>query len=318
MKKFLRQTTSILGPVVLLMAGGIFLPSTPHAGKSLLFGSLAKDSLLRYVDSPRIILVGGSNLSFGIDSRMIRDSLRLNPINTGITASLGLKFMLDNTLGYVKKGDIIVLVPEYPLLTEDYNYGSEELLRTILEVNPGKWQLLNMAQALRLLPFLPKYALSKYVPTEYLRSREDPVYGIHSFNSYGDTYTHWNLPRRLVRAEKKTDSGINDAAIDGIVRFRDSVERRKAIFLISYCCLQDISYHRMEPLIKKIEKVYLDKGFHVLGSPERYMMPDSLTFNTPYHLNKSGADYRTALLINDVRRWMLAMGPGRSLLAYRE
>lgn len=316
MKRFLRQLVYLFGPVFFLLVAGVFLPSTPHARKSLLFGSIEKDSLLDHVPSPRIVLVGGSNLSFGINSQLIKDSLGLNPVNTGITAALGLKFMLDNVVSHVKKGDIILLIPEYPLLTEDYDFGSEELLRMTLEVDRSKLRLLNITQDLKILPFLPKYALSKFVPSEYWKSREDPVYGLHSFNRYGDTYTHWGLPRRLIRTEKLTDAPINEDAVEGIRRFRDSVESRHAIFLLSYCCLQDISYYRMEPVIKKIEQAYLKNGFQVLGTPERYRMPDSLTFNTPYHLNKQGADYRTSLLIGDLKHF-LGSGPVPGPMAKR-
>jgi hypothetical protein len=32
------------------------------------------------------------------------------------------------------------------------------------------------------------------------------------------------------------------------------------------------------------------------------MMDDALMFNTPWHLNKKGVEYRSALLINDVEK----------------
>ena len=118
MKKFVARVSLFIGilllPVVLVVA---FAIATPPVSKSLsgsyLFAGKQKDFLLATVESPRIIFIGGSNLAFGTNSQMIKDSLGLNPVNTGLHASLGLKYMLDNTYRYIKKGDIVVVAPEY-------------------------------------------------------------------------------------------------------------------------------------------------------------------------------------------------------------
>ena len=62
---------------------------------------LEKDRLIRSTPSPKIILVGGSNLAFGIDSRMLRDSLNVNIVNMGLYAKLGLRYMLAQVKPYV-------------------------------------------------------------------------------------------------------------------------------------------------------------------------------------------------------------------------
>ncbi|HPG73671.1 MAG TPA: hypothetical protein PLM49_05215, partial [Bacteroidales bacterium] len=47
------------------------------------------------IKSPKIIFAGGSNLPFGIDSKMIQDSLHTPVVNLGLHAGLGLDFMLN-------------------------------------------------------------------------------------------------------------------------------------------------------------------------------------------------------------------------------
>ncbi|MEA2041760.1 MAG: hypothetical protein U9N85_04330 [Bacteroidota bacterium] len=39
-----------------------------------------------------------------------------------------------------------------------------------------------------------------------------------------------------------------------------------------------------------------------MATPERYKIPASMIFNTPYHLLKIGVDYRTELLIEDIKK----------------
>ncbi|HVU55987.1 MAG TPA: hypothetical protein VHD83_13075 [Puia sp.] len=307
MKRFIRNFLYFLAPLLLLMAVCLFLPSTPRASKSLLFAEIKKDSLLQHVDSPRIIFVGGSNLSFGLNSQMIEDSLKLFPINTGVHFSLGLKFMMENTLLYVRKGDVVVLIPEYAHFTRDYDAGSEELLRSVMEVDRSKIKLLNTSQILHLIPFIPKYAFSKLLTTEYFHVGESDIYSVNSFNRYGDAYAHWNLKRRFFLTEKKTNGYLNPDVVEGIKKFAGVVKAKGAALFVSYPGLQDISYHNIAGLIAEVEKQYKREGYAILGAPERYMMPDSLMFNTPYHLDKTGVDYRTTLLIEDLRQ---ALGQG--------
>jgi len=108
MKSFLKTLLAFAIPLVVLIVVGVLLPPTPRASTSHLFAKKQMDVRLRNAASLRLILVGGSNLSLGINSQMLKDSLALNPINTGISVGIGLCYMLDNTLKHVRKNDIVV------------------------------------------------------------------------------------------------------------------------------------------------------------------------------------------------------------------
>ena len=85
MRKFILKLVLFALPIVIIFLLALFTPTTPRASKSLLMSSINKDSLLKNTPSPRIIFVGGSNLSFGLNSQMIKDSLSLNPATTSQT-----------------------------------------------------------------------------------------------------------------------------------------------------------------------------------------------------------------------------------------
>lgn len=303
MKKFLNKifwfTLILLLPVIV----GLLLPATPRASKSLIFSNIQKDSLLKNVASPRIIFVGGSNLSFGLNSQMIKDSLHKNPINTGIHASIGLSYMMSNSLKFIKQGDIVVLVPEYQQYYGDYAYGTdgEELTRTIFDVNISKIKLLNMRQLVNVFKVLPKYSLSKFKPGEYNNQEENDIYGINSFNSYGDADKHWGLKKQVFSPYGDLGSQLNESVFEEIKSYQTEITKKKGILFISYPGYQDSSYQNSANSIKNVEK-QLNKDFScIIGTPERYKIPDSLMFNTPYHLSKKGVDYRTGLLISDIK-----------------
>src|SRR5512140_975750 len=93
---------------------------------------LEKDRLIRSTPSPKIILVGGSNLAFGIDSRMMEDSLHVNVVNMGLYAKLGLRYMLAQVKPYIKKGDVVVVVPEYDQFYGNFADGDNTLNTALL------------------------------------------------------------------------------------------------------------------------------------------------------------------------------------------
>ena len=308
MKKFIIKILCFIFWIILLVVLSCFLPTTPRVSKSFLFADINKDSLLVNVPQPRIIFVGGSNLNFGLNSQMVKDSLRINPINTSLHITIGIKYMLDNTYRYIKYGDIVVLALEYAYFQREYCYGSEELLRIVLDVNKSKIRLLNSRQIINCIPYIDKYVLSKYNVFDYLYVEESDVYGVNSYNNYGDVYTHRDLNRRkfLLNTDIITDSMVrlnyNYTVMDEIKKFEEKLFQKGAVLYVSYPALLDISFHNQKLLIDKIESEYIKQGFIILGTPSRYMFNDSLIFNTEYHLSGKGADYRTLLLIEDLKK----------------
>ncbi|MDR0682237.1 MAG: hypothetical protein LBG15_10390 [Dysgonamonadaceae bacterium] len=307
MKKFIIKVSAFTVITIGLFIVFLFLlPPTPRATGSHLFGAIKKDSLLLNVPSSRIIFIGGSNLSFGLNSQTIKDSLELNPINTAIHAGIGIKYMLENTLQYVQKGDIIVLIPEYQHFYRKWHHGSEELLRTILEINKSKIKLLSLNQIFNCIPFTGNLVLSKLDNFEYIPVEDSKtgIYEVNSFNRYGDAYLHWDM-QRIDSFEPDTIMIIdeyNPKVMQEIKKYNQKFQEKGTTLFISYPSYQDISFFNSEKAIKKIEQEYITSGLIILGTPERYRMPDSLMFDTPYHLNKTGVDYRTKLLIEDIRK----------------
>ncbi len=302
MKRFIIKLTIFVFPVLGLFLLGIFLPTTPRASKSLLMASINKNLLLQKTQTPRIIFVGGSNLSFGLNCQIIKDSLQINPINTAIHASIGIKYMLDNTLEYVKNGDIIVLVPEYNHFYRSLNFGSEELMRTVFDVDLENIKYLNIYQFVNIIPYLPKYSLTKFNPTEYLNVNESDVYSVNSFNEFGDTYTHWEIKQKKFAPYGAINTEFNYDVLKYIEEFNIYLKRKGATLLVSFPGFQETSFNNSKIAIQKVKNELMKSNLMIIGTPERYKIPDSLMFNSPYHLNKKGVDYRTKLIIEDVKK----------------
>jgi hypothetical protein len=308
MKKFLIRTGCFLLILLLPIIIGISLPTTPHASQSGFFSVYQKDSLLVHTKSPRIIFIGGSNLSYGLNSQIIKDSLHLNPINTGISQGLGIKYMLDNTLPFVKKGDIIVLIPEYFHFYNDYDYISMYTIHTALDIDKSKFKLLNFKQRLNSLQFIARISLSKFNPTEYVGFEVDPIDNRYSYNEYGDIFPHLK-DTKIAYSEFPKDmydvSMFNEEVIRKIIEFQNKVIELGGEFYISYCVIQDKSFINWEKIIKRVEEEFIKNEFTIIGTPERYILPDSLLSNSPGHPNKEGADIRTLLFLEDFKKTIM-------------
>ncbi|MDR2814829.1 MAG: hypothetical protein LBB79_09300, partial [Prevotellaceae bacterium] len=298
MKKFLIKIAIFTLFIILFLILGLALPVTPRASKSYFYSSIQKDSLLAHVDSPRMIFIGGSNVRMGLNSQMIKDSLNVNPINTGITSGLGIKFMFDNVGEYVKRGDVIIAPIEYVFYTYDYNYCAETLLRMIMDANKDYLHLLSFQQAFNLLAYMPRYVISKFDLRTYFNIETDPADPMF-LNKYGDECAHWNMENRHFEPYSRLDE-FNQQIIGKIKDFEKTVEQKGAKFYISYPPYNDRSFYKSSDIIAAIRSE-LEKNFKVLGTPERYMMPDSLMFDSPYHLNGKGVNIRTSRLIEDFR-----------------
>jgi len=308
MRKFLLKLVFlIIIPSILISLIILRLPTSNRFNKCLLWAIYDKQILLKETKNPRIIFIGGSNISFGLNSKLIKDSLNINPINTGLTAQLGLKFMLSDIERYVKRNDIIVLTPEYQQFYSDYANGDIELLSLLVNISPELIILLDFKQFIKLSKYLPELMNSKlndfiYNDTTNTDKQTIGIYDRKSFNSFGDAYIHWSLPKEKYSTYAIEGDVFNNDALDRLNNFRNVIEKKGAKLFICFPGLEASSFDKSLIKIEEVENRFKKLRFCLLSSPERYKMPDSLMYNSIYHLTKEGVDFKTQLLIQDLKR----------------
>lgn len=306
MKHFILKLLLFFSIIVALVMIGLLLPATPHFKTSLLFAKIAKDKLLQTTPGPRLIFIGGSNLSMSLNSQKIKDELHINPINTAIMVDIGLAYMINDSLKYIKVGDIVVVSPEYSHFYNNNFYGGQALLWTVLGVSPASLKNLNWRQGLNIFRYLPKYAFSKFNPYEYRVSYGyNRVYLKDTYNEYGDS-SHSALIRKnfLALEQVDTEEKFNDVALTDLIIYRQKIVAKGATLYLTFPGIQDKTFNNIEKIIKKVENELRKNNFIIIGTPERYIMPDRLMFDSPYHLNQEGVDYRTGLLIEDLKPYL--------------
>lgn len=318
MKRFIKQLFIISILLIILLTGSLFLIPDYTARESALAVMPDKHRMLRETTSPRIIFLGGSNLCFGLDSRRIADTFNMPVVNLGLHAGIGLKFMMEDLKPYIRKDDIIVLSTEYTDYYSNQYYGNIELVSMLFDIYPGGLGHLDLNHWRMLVPAVFKYAAIKiikipriirYYASDIRINNEDiGYYNKYSFNEFGDTYLHWqldNIPFAPYPGNVQ-EVHLNQNALDEIEGFSKYVNEKNAFIILLPPVLQSSTYKNQQKIIYRIDSTLKIKDIPFFKEPSEYCFPDSLFFNTPYHLNKKGIYKRTNLTINNLKDFFLS------------
>lgn len=267
---------------------------------------LDKDRLLRGTPSPKIVFVGASNLAFGLDSERVQSAMRLPVVNLGLHGGVGLKYMLDSTRPYVKKGDIVVLVPEYEEFFGERHYGEAPLLN-VLHLSREGWRHIDSFQQYRVIW---RYALTEMKDTIhalYKRSSSSgKIYSRESFNRFGDVVAHLKEKPRTIESYgvPLENEKFNDRVLVDMKIFREYSEGNGAAVLILFPSIAESAFRMNHARIREVYdriRTYGGLGAILVSTPEDYVFPDNCFFDTAYHLTGTCRETRTDKVIMALR-----------------
>jgi len=239
--------------------------------------------------SPRLIVIGGSNLAFGLDSERLSKALGVPVVNMGHQASLGLRYMMDTALQLARTGDCVLLVPEYEHLGQDIFYGGSAIIDLAgYTANPA---LLRYNGAVGLLA---ANTTIRYYHTPMIYA---PPYTRDSFNRYGDNIAHLGMsPGRI--AAYTIGSTVNPAPIRHIEAFSRDCTRRGIQLLVGYPATMRSFYESNKAVISKLSGNLQRSDVPLLTpDPAAFVFDDQYFFDTVYHLHTQGRTLRTDRLI---------------------
>jgi hypothetical protein len=291
---------------------------------------LEKDRIIRNAASPKVVLVGGSNLAFGIDSKMLQDSLGRPVVNMGLYAKLGLKYMLAQVRPYINEGDVVVVVPEYDQFYGDFANG-DHTLNTALLYAPNdrvsdfikSYSVVDVVLRPRVenarRSFLRAAAAAVGRENQFFPPDTNPVYNRRSFNERGDVVSHLGRkgmnPDSIYVGPLPSIRTFNAETIDYLNEIAEEAARKKAHAYFMFPSYIDGSYSLNAPAIDSLRaRLEGNLKLRIVGSARDFVYPSGYFFDTRYHLNEEGRVVRTQqmsrLLASEGRRdgWL---PPGR-------
>lgn len=237
--------------------------------------------------SPRLIFVGGSNVAFGLNSERISDSLGINVQNTAVHAGIGLRYMLSEVGARVRKGDIVVIMPEYTQFDWQYNGDDIGTLTDAFVYSGGSgWDRLDFEQRLNVLCGFNEHIKGRrFNLAKASANKEAYPYTSRNFNEYGDESEHRSRMPRKLGLIHYTQKGIKQQNFPDISEKVRGMERQGARVIFIWPTTIRSNYEANREVIQKIEETLEKYGIKFVTTPDYLVEPDSLAFDTPFHMS---------------------------------
>lgn len=265
---------------------------------------------LQETPSPKIVLIAGSNFAYGINSKLIADSLQKPVVNMAIHYDYGTKFMFNQISPEMHKGDTVIMGFEY--IIESEGNKSEQLLMARYFPKAKEWmkfedifEEIRENSQLRIKTF--KTVLERLLKNKeinYQVSDTTSVFFRGGTNEYGDLISHYNNPSMTVipRAILSDKVSLKDAIADMNVFYKAMQVKGVKVYFV-YPTYSKTNYDLDKPIIDKYQQEYQKYAkFPILGKPADFVFADSLYHDMAYHLTQKGGEIRTQKIIQLVRK----------------
>lgn len=295
MKKFIKNLTLALLPIIvinILCFGTLFyLAATEDLTYVNYAAALDKEQRLNNIgNNRRLVLIGGSNARFGFDSGVLEDSLHIAPVNMGIHIGLGLDFMFDEVDTALHKGDILLVSPEYSHFLENGTYYGDEGLTDMYLVKHKWWKAFrhiadthNFNSIYRLI----RRRIKRIGTSE--GNIPDNMEVRTKYNKYGDYIGHYDLPAPDSWDKAPSVGALADDKVFSSIQAHVNSLRDKGVEVMfippPYA---KSTYDTDSVLIDNIANRLEDIGSPFLFHPSETVYPDSIFYDSRYHLTKEG------------------------------
>lgn len=273
----------------------MYVNGSPKIYNSYLSSINNKHKRIEELKTPKIILMGGSNIAFGINSEKIQNEFSVPVVNLGIHAGLGLEFLVNELKEMIQEKDVVLLSIEY-FMNKDGQYDLKNHIQQSYP-NAANYYQKNIKKEIQLHIKNTRKNLKRLNQKES-DAAIDPVYSTQSFNEYGDVVGHHDqIPPKE----------INDRLMfsyrywEGIAILNDfhiyAKSKNVNVFFI-FPNYPTSEYKKNEVVFSKLQNdIIKDLTIEVIGTPYDFLYSDALFYDTVYHLKKEGRELRTNKLI---------------------
>ena len=318
MTRFLKQLSAFLALQGVLL--GLLLGCFDGSPETHYLASiLDKHQRLKSLPSPRVILVGGSNVPFGIQSPLLERELRLPVVNMGLVARLGIDFMLGDVEREVRAGDIVLLSLEYDIATGSF---SPDLLRETLAFRPSSlaahgrvhYRKVVLEHGLSLLGDIVRVRLNFLLDRESSPA-EGSSYARQDLNGWGDYVAHFGKHGNLnpdspgVAPSAELRWAISPRVIDALGGFAARCERKGARCFYTCPPRPAPVWVSEQRLVRRLVSLYRDiPGVVVIDDPTNHLYRVDQLYDMSNHLTYPAARLRTLDIASRLKPFLTAPG----------
>lgn len=272
----------------------------------------------------KIVFVGNSAVAFGIDSALIEEELgyegeSYTVCNFGLYGAIGTKTMLDLSLPQIKKGDIVVLMPEeYPQAMSTY-LSTTENWRAIGGHPALEAAIPNDDRASYLAAFSTYVSEKLYWARQGEKPDSGEVYARDSFDDHCDMRFAEREENIMEGAYDKnnpielTEELVSDDFLQMVNDYAAALQKKGA------SC-----YYAFAPMNQKglangnrgaaafYKRLRENLRFPILHSPTTMIYAPNWFFDSNYHLNEAGMRFNTIQIIDALKNQLDLYGEIRA------
>lgn len=285
-----------------IVAAFCFRCIMPQYSGSYMASLVDKVHRLKSIEESKIVLIGNSNLAFGINSELIEEAMGVPVVNMGFHGGAGNIFHERMAKLNVKKGDIYILCPSY--------FGEEGEMDCVfiwstIENHFELWDLLEFEDILPMFKAYPTY-LKKCIDYWIDDAGNQTVascYSRDAFNEYGDNV--WERPMSIYTFENEVIAPeIADTTITRINELSDWLNERGATLLVAgYPIGKGELTDSVENFMMVQQELKEKLVCPFISDFKDYMFTYDMFYDTHLHLTDEGVRLRTEQLIEDLKTW---------------
>ena len=263
---------------------------------------------LKSIKRPKIILVGHSNLSFGINSEMLEKAMGMPVVNLGLHGGLGNAFHEEIAKLNINAGDIVIVC--HSDFSDQDNIKDTLLAWITIDNHRELWKIVRIKDYISMLKTYTDYVKNSFILWATHKGNIDAggCYSRSAFNEYGDVI---NKPVDKPvdfsdKANAITVPKIGNECIRRLNNYNEYIASKGATLLIAGYPIAYGEYAKFteSDFVQLKNNLQSVLNFKIISDYQDYFYPYKYFYNTTLHLTKEGTEVRTKQLISDLKKWM--------------
>ena len=259
---------------------------------------------LKSMEGEKIVLIGDSNLPFGIDSGTLEQKLGKPVVNMGMHGGTGDVFNEQAALLNVHEGDLYIVCPSR--YDEEDRLTNPHLCWITIENHFSLYPLIRPKDWPDMIAAYPTYLgkCAKLWRTGTGNSEMTNSYRRSAFNEYGDNYYPRPASEENIDFSYVTISTISDTTVQRLNSLYDKLQAKGADMVIAAYPIALCEGVPDEAQYAAFEQELRDKlKAEVISDFNSYRYDVSYFYDTHLHLTDEGVAVRTGQLAADVEKY---------------
>lgn len=266
-------------------------------------------------DKPKIMVLGGSYMTFATNTRLLSDMAKRPAYTLGIHGGMGMSYILETAMKFIKEGDIVVYSFR-PFAKDDYGMdliylcfeNDKELFLDFLKSHP--WTVIKTFPS-------SIYTKAYNIFHAFVRKNvfnKESVYSAKAFdkNTGNLIYPRPGIDKDIPESEFEPRftydiSEIEPSCIKSLNDLDAYCKNQGAQLFICFSPAYEGSVISTEASLKQYEE-FISKALSapILSSIHKNLFPKDCVYNGALHLNDIGAEKYTKQMYEDIEKHILS------------